>query len=116
MAKTLEELAEEIYKEALEDGEEVTKEEALEMARMEMGAKDIKNYTQAAPEKKERKPRERKVDEDKGFLLDEVKTALTEVVDSAIEVETETCLHFDFNGNRYTLKLTKHRPKKGETK
>ncbi len=118
MAKTLEQLAEEIYKEALEDGEEVTKEEALEMAKMEMGAKEVKNYTQGEPEKKPRKPKERKVDADKGFILTNIKEYLEGLLEfegddgAEVQMETETCLHFDYNGNRYTLKLTKHRPPK----
>ena len=116
MAKTLEQLADEIYKEALEDGEEVTKEEALEMARMEMGAKDIKNYTQAAPEKKERKPRERKVDETKKFILETVRDVIHDDFDSEVIMENETDVHFTYRGENYSLKLTKHRPKKGETK
>jgi hypothetical protein len=119
MAKTLEELAKEIYKEALEDGEKVTEEEALEMAKMEMGAKDVKNYTQSEPtEKKPRKPKERKVDADKGFILTSIRGYLERLLEfeqgegAEVEMETETCLHFDYKGNRYTLKLTKHRPPK----
>ena len=40
-----------------EDGEPVTKEEALEMAEMEIKAKGIKNYVQSTPEKKSTKNR-----------------------------------------------------------
>ena len=56
--KTIEQLAQEIYKEMFADGEEVTHEEALEMARMELGAKEIKRYEQSTVQKKPRKPRE----------------------------------------------------------
>ena len=49
---TLEKLAEQIFKEFERDGEPVTKEESLEMARMELGAKEIKNYAQAEKPRK----------------------------------------------------------------
>ena len=68
MAKTLEQLAQEIYDECLADGDDVTKEEAFEMAEMEIKAKGIKNYVQSSVEKKKRKPKERKVDEEKKYL------------------------------------------------
>ena len=51
---TFEKLVLEIMKEAEADGEPITKEEAEEMAKMEMGAKEIKRYEKAettAPKK-----------------------------------------------------------------
>jgi len=112
MAKTLEELAKEIYNEALEDGEPVSEDEALEMAKMELGAKEISNYTQATV-KKERKKVERKVDEDKIYLLNAIQTALREIeVDSIDNVKPETEISFTHGGNAYTVKLIKHRPPK----
>lgn len=113
MTKTLSQLADEIYKEALADGEEVTKEEALEMAKMELGAKEIKRYEHSEQaEKKERKPRERKVDEEKGHLLGCVKNLLRGMHANIIKVKTETEIEFVYNDNHYTIKLTKHRSKK----
>lgn len=119
MAKTLEELAKEIYNEALEDGEPVSEDEALEMAKMELGAKEIPNYTQAAVEKKAKKPRERKVDENKASLINFFKTALENeelVIDEGIvlniRVKPETEISFEYCGDEYTLKLIKHRPPK----
>lgn len=112
MAKTLEELAKEIYKEMIADGEDITEEDALEMAKMEIGAKEIKNYTQADV-KKERKPRERKVDSEKAEILDYLKKGLTLAIDSTtIKVENEVKLHFQYNGSDYSVTLTKHRPPK----
>lgn len=118
MAKTLEELAKEIYNEALEDGEPVSEDEALEMAKMELGAKEIPNYTQAAVDKKSKKPRERKVDLNKKEILGEIKILLEgkqlncgyDVPD--VVMENETDLHFTMYGENYSLKLTKHRPPK----
>lgn len=108
MKKTLEQLADEIYKEALADDEPVTKEEALEMARMELGAKDIKNYVQSTVEKKKVK-KERKVDEEKGYLLGEVRKLLENLGATNTQQKTETEVKFTFNSNSYTIKLTKHR-------
>lgn len=112
MAKTLEELAKEIYNEALEDGEPVSEDEALEMAKMELGAKEIPNYTQAAIEKKAKKPRERKVDETKKFILEAVIEAIYNTCDGTATMENETDIHFTYKGDKYSLKLTKHRPPK----
>ena len=112
MAKTLEQLAKEIYNEALEDGEPVTEEEALEMAKMELGSKEMLNYTQATV-KKERKKVERKVDENKVYILDAIQTALRGIeVDSIDDVKPETESSFTHGGNAYTVKLIKHRPPK----
>lgn len=54
-------------KEAEADGEPVTKEEAEEMARMELG-KRLKDAMNTAKSRK-RKPRERKVDKEKSSYL-----------------------------------------------
>ena len=110
MAKTLEQLAKEIYNEALEDGEPVTEAEALEMAKMELGSKEIQNYTQATV-KKERKKAERKVDADKQNLLEIIRIALAETAEIG-EVKPETEFSFTFGRNAYTVKLIKHRPPK----
>jgi hypothetical protein len=112
MAKTLEELAKEIYNECLEDGEEVTEEEALEMAKMEMKSKDLKRYEKDITKQKKKVVRERKVDEEKGYILTNVKTLLEEMNATIENIKTETEIKFNYNNNSYTIKLTKHRPKK----
>ena len=118
MAKTLEQLAKEIYNEALEDGESVTEDEALEMAKMELGSKEMLNYTQATV-KKERKKVERKVDANKASLINFLKTILEDeelVINEGlvldIRVKPETEISFNYCGDEYTLKLIKHRPPK----
>lgn len=108
-----EKLVLEIMADAEKDGEPITREEAEEMARMELGAKEIKNYTQADVEKKERKPKERKVDTEKLFLLETLSKGLVEELDIHINYENEVKLHFNYNDNDYSVTLTKHRPKKG---
>ena len=68
-------------------------------------------YVQGDKPKTERKPRERKVDNEKLALLEMLASGLT---DSNIEVtfENEVKLHFNYNGSSYSVTLTKHRPPK----
>lgn len=56
--------------------------------------------------------KERKVDEEKGYLLGCVKDVLEKLGASAITVKTETEVSFQYGENAYTFKLTKHRPPK----
>lgn len=62
---------------------------------------------------KPRKPttRERKVDEDKLTLITLIEKALSDITETDPRTN-ETDLHFSFNGSDYSVKLTKHRPKK----
>ena len=107
-----EKLVREIMAEAEKDGEPVTREEAEEMATMEVGAKEIRHYEQSE-EKKERKPKERKVDEEKKFLLDCILAGLKSTADTFdFNIKTETEISFTAYGNQYTVKLIKHRPPK----
>ena len=93
-------------KECEADGEPITREEAEEMAEMEIKAKGLKHYEQS--EKPRKKPtRKRKVDTDKLEILKRVK-CLLEDYGYEVELEKEVALHF----GEYTLKLTRHRPQK----
>ena len=87
-------------------------ETVAEIAVIEKKAKDMKRHYEKSDKPRKPSTKERKVDTEKGFLLAEVK-ALVETL-GAVEtvVKTETELSFDFNGNHYTFKLTKHRPPK----
>ncbi len=121
MAKTLEQLAKDIFKECKTEGEEVTMEEALEMARMELGAKEIKNYTQATVEKKKTK-REIKPDEEKVRLMelfnycllepDRIDNDLPFKIENVFVKNTQKEILFNVGENEYSLTLTKHRPPK----
>lgn len=62
------------------------------------------------PRKKTEKVR--KVDTEKGFLISEVKKLIEELGGDNLAVKTETELGFEYGGNKYTFKLTKHRPPK----
>ena len=67
----IEKLAKQIFDECAKDGEPVSMEEALEMAKMEIGAKDIKNYAQSAENsvKKPKKPKTVKISQNKQELF-----------------------------------------------
>lgn len=106
-----EKLVNDIMKDAEADGEPLTREEAEEVAKMEVGAKDIKRY-ETAEKPKERKPKERKVDEEKKNLLALMSGLLEGIGATGVETKTETEINFALNGNSYSLKLTKHRPPK----
>lgn len=98
-----------IMKEAEEDGEPVTKEEAEEMADMEIKAKGIKRYEQSEkPRKKVTK--ERKIDPDKLELI----KVLAETFEDyeGLSVKNEAEVSFKYHGGEYTVKLIKHRPPK----
>jgi hypothetical protein len=106
-----EKLVKEIMAEAEDDGEPVTRAEAEEMARMELGAKEnCKQYVQSEKPKKKAE-RVRKVDTEKGQLLSDVKTLFEGLGAEIIGTKTETEIEFLFNGSHYTIKLTKHRQK-----
>lgn len=108
----LEKLIKSIMAEAEADGEPVTYDEAKEMAEMEIKAKGVKRYEQTAPTKKDRKPKERKIDEEKGYLLSCIRGLLGGEGAEIIATKTETEVEFNYNGNHYSVKLTKHRPPK----
>lgn len=104
-----------IMQECEADGEPVTREEAEEMAEMEIKAKGITNYTQSDVEKKPKKKREVKKDPIKISFLRYLEEWLTNSSVSDITVVNEQReISFKINDDTYSLVLTKHRPKKGE--
>lgn len=81
--------------------------------------KEIEEKTKNAPKRYERregsptaKKKERKVDENKGYLLEIMADALGHANAHITERKTETEIKFIFKEDNYTLKLTKHRPPK----
>ena len=88
-----------------DDAEDFIGEEGEQMTQK---AKQIKRYEKADTPKKERKPKERKVDQEKAYILGELHKALEPLVEIT-NVKTETEISFVHNGENYTLKLTKHR-------
>ena len=87
---------------------ECTREDAEEVAEMEIKAKGIKRY-EKAEETKPRKPKERKVDETKKELIEYLEKALGMIV-NVDNVKNESEISFTFKNELFTLKLIKHRP------
>ncbi len=105
-----EKLIKQIMHECEQDGEPVTREEAEEMAEMEIKAGNIKRYeTSDKPHKAAKK--ERKIDETKKHLLSCCKVLFEGLGAKIINVKTETEITFSLNNEEYSLKLIKHRKK-----
>ena len=102
-----------IMKECEKEGEPVTREEAEEMAEMEIKANGIKRYEKSDKPRK-KTTNETKVDETKKKILLGCKCFIEGLGGVVVSIKTETEVKFTFKGEEYTLKLTKHRPKKGE--
>ena len=100
-----------IMKECEQDGEPVTREEAEKMAEMEIKANGIKHYGKSDKPRKGVK-KERKADATKKRLLMNCKIFLEGLGAKILGVKTETEVTFTFEGEEYSLKLVKHRPKK----
>lgn len=109
-----EKLVNSIMKEAEQDGEPVTREEAEEMAKMEMNANEnCKRYEKAdVPRKKAE--RTHKPDDDKRCLMGCLHNFIEnyEGRTNVLNFKPETEIEFEYNGNCYSLKLIKHRPPK----
>ena len=73
-------------------------------------AKSVKRYEQAEKPRK-KTVKERKVDEEKKYLINILVTSLNGEV-SNISVKNEAEISFICNENSYTIKLVKHRPPK----
>lgn len=82
-----------------------------EVAEIERKAKKIKRYEKSdTPRKKS--TRERKVDEEKRFLLNLLYNGVLNEVVNLGEKKNESEFSFTHNNNSYTVKLIKHRPPK----
>jgi hypothetical protein len=109
----IEKLAKQIMAECEKEGEPVTKEEALEMAEMEINAKADRHYERSVTKEHKATKRERKIDPTKQYLITEIKKCLEECECEIKPLVNETDLHFTYEGNSFTVKLTKHRVKGG---
>ena len=94
----------------LADHDKITNPEQEELdKKAKMGAR---HYEKSANPRKNVK-KERKIDFDKGYLLSIISKILQdEAKIDDIWQKTETELYFSFKNAKYTVKLTKHRPKK----
>ena len=94
---------------------ECSREVAKEMAEMEIKAKGLKRYEQSEKPRK-KVERERKVDQDKKEIIDELVACINRNIGKVLEVKTETEIKMVYNDTEYTVKLIKHRPKKQSAK
>ena len=101
-----------IMKSAEADGEPISREEAEEMAEMEIKAKGITEYAQA--EKKPRKKREVKKDATKITLIKRLADFMQEITTDVEITNDQRTIEFVVMGENYSITLTKHRKKKGE--
>lgn len=116
---TKEKLIEKILKECEQDGEPVTREEAENMAEMEIKANGIKRYEQSDKPRKPAK-RERKPDEVKREIISTIAQNLDRAVFENISDEIQNIkitkaereISFSVGSDEYTVTLVKHRPKK----
>lgn len=88
-----------------------SREDAEEVAKMELKAKGLKRYEQNDKPRK-KVERERKVDQDKKEIIDELVACINRNIGKVLEVKTETEIKMVYNETEYTVKLIKHRPKK----
>lgn len=104
-------LALDIMKEFEGDKDGLTLEEAREMAKMELNEKANRRYEKSdAPRKKTEKVR--KVDETKKRFINGFRIYLEGSGCKVEPLKNETDLHFTFENESYSVKLTKHRASK----
>lgn len=107
----LEKLAQTIYDECAKDGEPISMEDALEMAQMELGAKEIKTYAQAEmSKKKDKKPKTVKISQEKAEIFANICTFLQENYDFSVEIDNKLCKIYK-NGKVFKLDLVETRQK-----
>ena len=96
--------------EAEKDGEPITREEAEEMADMEIKANGLKDYTQSSNEKKPKQKREVKKDPTKvDFIQHLYEWLLTTDVENVTIVNEQKEVTFVIKDENYSLSLIKHR-------
>lgn len=113
MNMTIEKLAQQIYDECAKDGEPVTMEEAFGMAKMEIGAKDINNYTQSAEKlvKKTKKPKTVKISNEKQQIFSDIVEFLKEKYEINVEINNKLII-INEKGKEFKLNLSETRQKK----
>ena len=83
-----------------------------EVAEMEKKARKIKNYVSSAEKHKKKGTKERKVDEEKKRILNDVRVLVEGLQATNVTLKNEAELSFTLNENDYTFKLIKHRKPK----
>ena len=101
----------------IDDGsdDEICSYDVIDIIKTEQKVKENgcdRHYVQGDKPKTQRKPRERKVDSEKLFLLQGLASGLENKIGLDVTYENEVKLHFNYNGSSYSVTLTKHRPPK----
>lgn len=79
--------------------------------KMTANAKKIIRYEQS-DNKRKPSTKERKVDTTKLDILQTLAAALEAEYDITVDIEREVNLHFDLDGENFSIKLTRHKKKK----
>lgn len=108
MMKSLDCTREEVLQ-MLEDDE--SDELTPEQAELEKKAKKLKRRYETSDKPRKKAEKVRKIDTVKKGLLDLVLDALQDTV-KITEIKNELACEFEYNGESYGLKITRHRPKK----
>lgn len=109
----LEKIAKSIFNECKKDNEPVTIDEAFEMAKMELNAKKNFKLYELDKTKKRTIIREKKIDEDKLQLIQDIKYYLNQlnyIKNETIKiVNDQKEITFDIEDNNFSINLIKHR-------
>ena len=110
MNKDLNKLAEQIFKECEKDGEPISMEDALEMAKMEIGAKGLTNAGKSVdnPEKP-RKPKTVKISDEKKELFKRVLSIFDE---NAVVLKENKLIQVKIGEKIFKIDIIEQRPPK----
>lgn len=101
----IEKLAKEIFEEYKGTEDEVTMDEAIEMAKMEVNADSIKNYTTSEKTTRKKVVKEKKVDEDKNAITEMIADILNEKCYNVVIENMGKLISFEYKGKPYTVDI-----------
>lgn len=110
---SIEKLAKQIFDECAKDGEPITMADALEMAEMEIKAKEVKNVAREVKPiaEKDKKPKTVKVSDEKVHLFQEIVGFLAKDYDICVITDNKL-VEINLNGKKFKLNLSQTREKK----
>lgn len=112
---TIEQLAKQIFDECAKDGEPVTVEESIEMAKMEIGAKGFKHDAKSVEtiEKKDRKPKTVKISDEKKALFAYLTDCLETFYGENVQIVKENKeFSLQINEKSFKIDVIEHKKKK----
>lgn len=114
MLKDKEKLIQEIISDSLKEGLPLSREEAEEIAEMEIKAKEVTNFVQSLNYKE--KIQAKRKDLEKAELIARIYSLLSNDNETYTKLQIADAqkeITFEYNGNSYSLNLIKHRKAKG---